>query len=56
MDIRRTVPVKLTVSDDDAESLHATITEFQQAANYSSTGFEVDSHTLILGKCDKCRK
>jgi putative transposase len=34
MDVRRTVPVKLTVSDDDAESLHATIDEFQQAANY----------------------
>lgn len=22
----------------------------------SSTGFEVDSHTVILGKCGKCRK
>jgi len=34
MEVRRTVPVKLTVSDSDAELLHETIDEFQWAANY----------------------
>jgi hypothetical protein len=33
MEIWRTVPVKLDISDDAAESLHATITEFRQTAN-----------------------
>ena len=34
MEIRRTVPVKLSVSDGDAGLLHQTIDEFQWAANY----------------------
>ena len=34
MEVRRTVPIKLSVSDSDADLLHETIDEFRWAANY----------------------
>jgi len=34
MEVRRTVPVKLDVTDDQADLLHETIDEFLWAANY----------------------
>jgi predicted transposase len=34
MEVRRTVPVKLDVTDSDADFLHDTISEFLWAANY----------------------
>lgn len=49
MEVRRTVPVKLTVSDD-AESLHATITEFQQAANYGVSHARNDTGDVETSK------
>ena len=33
MEIQRTIPVKLNVSDSDAESLHTTFEKFRFAAN-----------------------
>jgi hypothetical protein len=34
MEVRRTVPVKLDVTDEQADLLHETIDEFLWAANY----------------------
>lgn len=50
MEVRRTVPVKLRVSDDAAEKLRRTFDQFKQAANYVVAHAEDDDGYIITGK------
>lgn len=50
MDVRRTVPVKLDVSDADAELLHDTFAEFRTAANYVVSHASDDSGNIETSK------
>ena len=50
MDVRRTVPVKLDVSDADAELLHDTFAEFRDAANYVVSHARDDSGNIETSK------
>lgn len=50
MDVRRTVPVKLDVSDADAELLHETFAEFRNAANYVVSHARDDSGNIETSK------
>jgi putative transposase len=50
MEVRRTVPVKLDVSDADAELLHETFVEFRDAANYVVSHARDDSGNIETSK------
>lgn len=50
MEVRRTVRVKLDVPDSAADSLHRTVEQFQQAANYVVQHAEDDDGYIITSK------
>jgi len=50
MEVRRTVPVKLSVPDDREYDLHQTIKQFNHACNYTVQNDKNDDGDLILNK------
>jgi len=50
MEVRRTVPVKLDVTDSDAALLHDSINQFRDAANYVVRHARDDDGYVITSK------
>jgi IS605 OrfB family transposase len=50
MEVKRTIPVKLSVPDDREEDLHQTINQFNRACNYTVEYGRNDDGHLILNK------
>ncbi|RDZ35290.1 MULTISPECIES: RNA-guided endonuclease TnpB family protein [unclassified Haloferax] len=50
MEVKRTVPVKLSVPDDRVDDLHQTIEQFNHACNYTVQNGRNDDGYLILNK------
>ena len=50
MEVKRTVPVKLDVADERRDDLHATIEQFNDAANHTVQNGRNDDGYLILNK------
>lgn len=50
MEVKRTIPVRLSVPEDREEDLHQTIEQFQHACNYTVQNGRNDDGYLILDK------